>query len=123
MSAWRQREWEKVRSKLGHPIPCIEYKLETLTRLRITRIEEHALREFYSPLSETLEDAKKSPLLAKALGSKKKAEEVADAILKWFEFMKDSIPLINHIIVHAFTIDICLWVYQSIGNILETLNP
>jgi hypothetical protein len=30
--------------------------------------------------------------------------------------MKDSIPLINHIIAHAFTISICLWVYQSIGR-------
>jgi hypothetical protein len=72
VSAWRQRDWEKVRSKLGHLIPCIEYKLETLTRLRITRIDEHALREFYTPLSETLEDAKKSPLLAKAFRLKEK---------------------------------------------------
>jgi hypothetical protein len=71
VSAWRQHDWEKVRSRLGHPIPCIEYKLETLTRLCITRIDEHALREFCTPLSETLEGAKKSPLLAKALGSKK----------------------------------------------------
>jgi hypothetical protein len=118
-SAWEQRDQKKVMSKLGYFVPCIEYRLKTLTKLRTIRIDERTLsesRSFLSKINKILEDVKKSPLLAKALGSKEKAEEVADAILKWFEFMKDSIPLINHIIAHAFTISICLWVYQSIGR-------
>jgi hypothetical protein len=108
-------------SKLGYFIPCIEYGLETLTKLRTIRIDERTLSEshsFLSKISKTLEDVKKSPLLAEALGLKEreKAEKVVDAMLKWFEFTKDSMPLINHIVAHAFTISICLWIYQSIGR-------
>jgi len=118
-SAWKQRDQKQVMSKLGCSIPCIEYRLETLAKLRANRIDERTLSESYSflsKISKILEGVKKSSSLAEALGSKEKAEKVADAILKWFEFMKDSIPSINHIIAHAFTISICLWVYQSIGR-------
>jgi hypothetical protein len=118
-SAWEQRDQKKVMSKLRYFIPCIEYRLETLAKLRAIRIDERTLSKSHSfliKINKILEDVKKSPSLAEALGSKEKAEKVADAILKWFEFMKDSIPSINHIIAHAFTISICLWVYQSIGR-------
>jgi thiaminase len=106
-------------SKLGYFIPCIEYGLENLAKLRAIRIDERTLsrsHSFLSKINKILEDAKKNPSLAKALGSKEKAEKVADAILKWFEFTKDSMPSISHIIAHAFTISICLWVYESIGR-------
>jgi hypothetical protein len=119
--ARKRRDLKEVMRKLGYSIPCIEYGLENLTKLRTIRIDERTLSEshcFLSKISKTLEDVKKSPLLAEALGLKEreKAEEVVDAMLKWFEFTKDSMPLINHIVAHAFTIGICLWVYESIGR-------
>jgi len=107
--AWQNRNWKEVRRRLGFSIPCIENKLRILAKLHLPYTKERSPDELYRSMSKVKSQK------AKALGLKE-AEGVIEAALEWYKNSMDSIPLINHVINHAFTLSSCLSLYESIGR-------